>query len=149
MLGKEYRALVWKLLLGYAPSIEASRAAVIQKKRNEYYDVVKRFWDDVPDAARSSNEQMGLRQVLVDIPRTLPGVSLFKNQRIRDMMARVLYLYALRNPSTGYVQGFNELSCPFVLVYIGGYFNGCEVRGSSSKVRLLQFFAHNRLWTNF
>lgn len=130
----EYRSLTWKILLNYAPTLENTRPSVIQKKRNEYYVIVKKFWDDVPDAARSTSEQIGLRQVLVDIPRTLPDVLLFKNQRVRDMMARILYLYSLRNPSTGYVQGFNELLCPFVLVYIGGYFDGREIKGCECQV---------------
>lgn len=129
------RALAWKVLLNYAPRTESTRRSILQKKRNDYQSIVKKFWDDVPDAARSTNEQMALRQVLVDIPRTLPEVPLFKNQRIKDMMARVLYLYALKNPSTGYVQGFNELICPFMLVYFGGYFDGKEVRACECEVR--------------
>ena len=141
----EHRSLAWKILLNYAPTLENTRQGVIQKKRNEYYDIVKKLWYDVPDAARSTSEQMGLRQVLVDIPRTLPEVRLFKNQRIRDMMARILYLYSLRNPSTGYVQGFNELLCPFVIVYISGYFGGREVKGCECNVRLIFKFILNCL----
>ena len=115
------------------PTIASTRENIIKRKRAEYSDIVKKFWDNVPDSARSNSEQMSLRQVLVDIPRTLPGVTLFQNQRIRDMMARLLYLYALRNPSTGYVQGFNELICPFLIVYLGGYYGGREVRGCQCK----------------
>jgi len=111
------------------PTIASTRENIIKRKRAEYRDIVTKFWENVPDSARSNSEQMSLRQVLVDIPRTLPGVILFQNQRIRDMMARLLYLYALRNPSTGYVQGFNELICPFIIVYLGGYHVGRDVKG--------------------
>ncbi|CAM9897962.1 unnamed protein product [Heterosigma akashiwo] len=36
-------------------------------------------------------------------------------------MERVLYVWGLRHPASGYVQGISELICPFILVFISDY----------------------------
>jgi hypothetical protein len=33
-------------------------------------------------------------------------------------MERVLFIWAIRHPASGYVQGMNDLVCPFMLVFL-------------------------------
>ncbi|RYY72541.1 hypothetical protein EON63_20730, partial [archaeon] len=44
-------------------------------------------------------------QILVDIPRTASSLPLFSQPLVRKMMERTLYIFAIRHPACGYVQG--------------------------------------------
>lgn len=60
-----------------------------------------------------------LRQIRVDIPRTAQGgLPLFSHPRIQRLMERVLYIWAVRHPASGYVQGINDLVLPFIVVLL-------------------------------
>lgn len=63
-------------------------------------------------------DQKNLRQILVDIPRTAPDLPLFHADEVRRSMERVLYLYAIRHPASGYVQGMNDLLTPFYAAFL-------------------------------
>lgn len=67
---------------------------------------------------RSEAEQALLRQVLVDVPRTNPGIPLFRVDFVQRSLERVLYVWALRHPASGYVQGINDLATPFYAVFL-------------------------------
>ena len=47
---------------------------------------------------------------------------------------RILYIWAYRNPGSGYVQGINDLVTPFYVVfldrYVGKYATLCQCNGS-------------------
>lgn len=59
-----------------------------------------------------------LRQVLVDVPRTAPTVKLFRDERIKQLLARILYIWAMRHPASSYVQGINDLAMPLIVSYL-------------------------------
>jgi len=59
-----------------------------------------------------------LRQIRVDIPRTCGGLPLFGHPRIQRLMERVLYIWSVRHPASGYVQGINDLTTPFIVVLL-------------------------------
>lgn len=111
-----YRPQVWKLLLGYVPTNAARRAQTLRRKRSEYRDARLQHYD-VPDDARTVQEQETLRQVLVDVPRTQPDIPLFRNDRIKRVLSRILYIWAMRHPASSYVQGINDLATPLVSVF--------------------------------
>lgn len=77
-----HRAAVWQLLVGYMPANRARRGAALERKRREYREAVPHYFD-VPDAARSPQEQNILRQILVDVPRTCPDVPFFHQDKVR------------------------------------------------------------------
>lgn len=54
----------------------------------------------------------------MDIPRTQPDVPLFHHEEIQRCMERVLYVWAIRHPASGYVQGMNDLITPFILIFL-------------------------------
>lgn len=76
-----HRAAVWQLLVGYMPANRARRRAALERKRREYREAVPHYFD-VPDAARSPQEQNILRQILVDVPRTCPDVPFFHQDKV-------------------------------------------------------------------
>eukprot|EP00527_Entomoneis_sp_CCMP2396_P006143 CAMPEP_0198143966 /NCGR_PEP_ID=MMETSP1443-20131203/12203_1 /TAXON_ID=186043 /ORGANISM="Entomoneis sp., Strain CCMP2396" /LENGTH=424 /DNA_ID=CAMNT_0043807279 /DNA_START=56 /DNA_END=1327 /DNA_ORIENTATION=+ len=121
-----YRALAWKILLGYVPTNSSRRATSIQRKRSEYQDSIAQHYD-IPDDTRTQQEQETLRQVLVDVPRTAPEVPLFRNDRIRRSLSRLLYIWAMRHPASSYVQGINDLTTPLIVVFLSDYYDGGDV----------------------
>jgi len=136
----QHRSLCWKLMLGYAPLNAARRGATLQRRRREYWEsFVPKYFNTGGDGHdhRSSHEQETLRQVLVDVPRTCPDLPLFTQSQIRRLLERALYIWALRHPASGYVQGINDLITPFILIFLdqGLRDTAAQVKdGSSSHV---------------
>ena len=70
-----------------------------------------------PDSVMNEEELKTYRQIQKDIPRTMPESPLFQNEKVQFMLTRILYIWSLRHPASGYVQGFNDLCIPFFIVY--------------------------------
>jgi Rab-GTPase-TBC domain len=113
----EYRAQAWKILLGYLPTNASRRHSTLQKKRAEYLDAVAQHYG-IDDNSRTMQQQEVLRQVLVDVPRTAPSVKLFRDERIKTLLTRILYIWAMRHPASSYVQGINDLVMPLIVTYL-------------------------------
>ena len=64
-----------------------------------------------------SEEAAALRQVQVDAPRTAPGVPLFARPDVQSALIRLLYLWGVRHPASGYVQGINDLATPLLAAF--------------------------------
>jgi hypothetical protein len=43
-------------------------------------------------------------QILLDVPRTCSSSVLFQHQTVQRSLERILYIWALRHPASGYVQ---------------------------------------------
>jgi TBC1 domain family member 2 len=88
----------------------------------------------VPGAA----SQEILRQILVDLPRTQPEMPLFHQDVVQRSMERILYVWAIRHPASGYVQGMNDLITPLLLVFlaehVGDPVEGADVSRLSEAV---------------
>jgi len=122
-------------MLGYLPANESRRQHVIQRKRAEYRDTIAQHYDIDADT-RSLQEQETLRQVLVDVPRTAPEVPLFRNEKIRRSLGRMLYIWAMRHPASSYVQGINDLATPLYAVFLGDLYDGEDVLDGNIMVVL-------------
>mmetsp|Transcript_6298 Transcript_6298/g.9003 ORF Transcript_6298/g.9003 Transcript_6298/m.9003 type:complete len:483 (-) Transcript_6298:123-1571(-) len=116
----KHRAQAWKFMLGYVPVNKARRDTTLQRKRSEYKEAIRQHYD-IDDDIRTSIEQETLRQVLVDVPRTAPEVGLFRDDRIRRCLARLLYIWAMRHPASSYVQGINDIATPLVTVFLSSH----------------------------
>lgn len=57
-------------------------------------------------------------QIHIDIPRMSPLVPLFQQTIVQEMFERILYIWAIRHPASGYVQGINDLVTPFFIVFL-------------------------------
>nr|CAH0111443.1 unnamed protein product [Daphnia galeata] len=45
------------------------------------------------------------RQIHIDIPRMSPLIALFQQSIVQEMFERILYIWAMRHPASGYVHG--------------------------------------------
>ena len=113
------RAECWKILLGLYPLKKELKLSTIQRKKDEYDDMCKVYSNALsnPDSIMNEEELKTYKQIQKDIPRTMPESSLFQNEKVQFMLTRILYIWSLRHPASGYVQGFNDLCIPFLIVY--------------------------------
>jgi hypothetical protein len=119
---------VWRILLGYAPGALARREETLSRRRAEYALLASKHYRALTDSERAADaakertdEEGKLRhQVEIDVLRTCPESPLFQRVEIREALNRLLYVWAIRHPASGYVQGINDLATPFVMVYLAG-----------------------------
>lgn len=110
-----FRPMVWQILLGYLPIKRDRREETIRRRRKEYQDTIPTYFT-ISEADRTTQEGEILRQILVDLPRTCPNNPFFHQQIVRKAMERILYIWSIRHPASGYVQGMNDLLTPLLLI---------------------------------
>ena len=54
----------------------------------------------------------------MDVPRTAAGAPFVAHPRLQQSLLRCLYVWAMRHPASGYVQGINDLATPFLAVFL-------------------------------
>lgn len=108
------RSVTWKLLSEYLPANFERRQHVLERKRLDYWNLVKQYYD----TEREEGFQDTYRQIHIDIPRMSPLISLFQQSTVQLIFERILYIWAIRHPASGYVQGMNDLVTPFFLVFL-------------------------------
>ncbi|KAL7932292.1 rab-GTPase-TBC domain-containing protein [Trichoderma chlorosporum] len=130
----EVRAMTWQLLLSYLPTNSERRVATLERKRKEYLDGVKQAFERGGTTAGSSSagKARGLdeavwHQISIDIPRTNPHIELYSYEATQRSLERILYVWAVRHPASGYVQGINDLVTPFWEVFLGLYITDPDI----------------------
>jgi len=113
----EVRGTCWQLLMSYLPANRARRQPTLDRRRQEYATYLKQYYY-IDENQRSEGEQVILRQIKVDVPRTAPSQKWVQNERVQQSLERCLYVWALRHPASSYVQGINDLVTTFYLVFI-------------------------------
>lgn len=124
------------LLLGYLPTSSERRVSTLERKRKEYLDGVRQAFDrggvgsrnttgmssstSTPGKGRGLDEQVW-HQISIDVPRTNPHLELYQYEATQRSLERILYLWAVRHPASGYVQGINDLVTPFWEVFLSAY----------------------------
>ncbi|XP_058129404.1 TBC1 domain family member 22B [Anopheles ziemanni] len=112
---RKMRAVTWRLLSGYLPTSLERRQTVLERKRVDYRKLVQQYFDA---DSRDESQQDTYRQIHIDVPRMNPHVSLFQQQLVQEMFERILFIWAIRHPASGYVQGINDLVTPFFIVFL-------------------------------
>lgn len=125
---EEVRAMTWQLLLSYLPTGSERRVVTLERKRKEYLDGVRQAFERGGNAPAQSagKTQRGLdeavwHQISIDVPRTNPHIELYGYEATQRSLERILYVWAVRHPASGYVQGINDLVSPFWQVFLGTY----------------------------
>ncbi|KAK9900627.1 RabGAP/TBC [Cystobasidium minutum MCA 4210] len=113
----EVRPIAWQLLLGYLPAVSSRRISVLARKRQEYADAVKQAFA----RGEASLDAAIWHQIKIDVPRTNPGVPLWQFASTQASLEKILYVWAIRHPASGYVQGINDLATPFYQVFLSSY----------------------------
>ncbi|KAE8350265.1 RabGAP/TBC [Aspergillus coremiiformis] len=134
----EVRAMTWQLLLGYLPTNSERRISTLERKRKEYLDGVRQAFERSGAAgagsppASTTGRGRGLdeaiwHQISIDVPRTCPHIQLYGYEATQRSLERILYVWAIRHPASGYVQGINDLVTPFWQVFLGVYVTDLNV----------------------
>ncbi|KAJ3253222.1 GTPase-activating protein [Boothiomyces macroporosus] len=113
----EIRPTVWKLLMGYLPANSDRREATLTRKRKEYEDFVSQAYSR---GTQGLDQQLS-HQIHIDIQRTNAHIKLYQSPITQESLERVLYIWAIRHPASGYVQGINDLLTPFFQVFLLEY----------------------------
>ncbi|CAF0833937.1 unnamed protein product [Adineta steineri] len=114
---KQYRAQAWKLLCGYLPPKIERREDTLVRKRDEYWSYVTQYYHTRVD----SEHQDTFRQIHIDIPRMTPLMPIFQQVVVQELFERILFIWAIRHPASGYVQGINDLVTPFFVVFLSEF----------------------------
>ena len=64
------------------------------------------------------SQQKIMKIIAADVPRTQPDFKLFHIKEIQEMMMRLLFIWNSRHPASGYVQGINDLTTPFISTFL-------------------------------
>lgn len=110
----DLRPRVWMQLLGYLPTNSLRRDTILAKKRKEYRDDLDQVFSSVKD-------QQMWHQISIDVPRTNPHIKLYTFDTTQRSLERILYLWAMRHPASGYVQGISDLVTPFYQTFLNYY----------------------------
>ncbi|KAF8598566.1 RabGAP/TBC [Ceratobasidium sp. AG-I] len=111
------RPIVWPLLLGYILLPSSARLQVLQRKREEFKNLVRLTFA----RGKEGLDQQIWHQIKIDVPRTRPGVKLWMESGTHQSLERILYVWAIRHPASGYVQGINDLVTPFYQIFLSAY----------------------------
>ncbi|KAJ5545126.1 hypothetical protein N7461_007430 [Penicillium sp. DV-2018c] len=135
---EEVRPMTWQLLLGYLPTNSERRISTLERKRKEYLDGVRQAFErgsgqsssNPPEPARGRGrglDEAVWHQISIDVPRTSPHIPLYGYEATQRSLERILYVWAIRHPASGYVQGINDLVTPFWQVFLGVYITDLNV----------------------
>ncbi|KAK9890262.1 hypothetical protein WA026_010372 [Henosepilachna vigintioctopunctata] len=111
------RPIVWRLLSGYLPMNLERRNNVLERKRQDYWILVHKYYY----AEHDENARDIKHQINIDVPRMNPLVPLFQQKTVQEIFERILFIWSTRHPASGYVQGINDLVTPFYVVFLQEY----------------------------
>lgn len=135
----ELRAMTWQLLLGYLPTNKTRQISTLKRKRQEYADGLSNVSSQILFEENASNNSTALlvdssnkdnsvnkekqlyHQINIDVKRTNPTLKLYSYPESQKSLRRILYLWAVRHPASGYVQGINDLCTPFYQIFLNNY----------------------------
>ncbi|KAM4748445.1 TBC1 domain family member 22A isoform 2-T2 [Rhinophrynus dorsalis] len=110
---KSVRSITWKLLSGYLPANVERREGTLKRKQKEYFAFIEQYYSSRNEDVNQST----YRQIRIDIPRMSPE-TLILQPGVTEIFERILFIWAIRHPASGYVQGMNDLVTPFFVVFI-------------------------------
>lgn len=75
-------------------------------------------------------------QISIDVPRTNPHIKLYQYEATQRSLERILYVWAIRHPASGYVQGINDLVTPFWQTFLGTYITDSDIESGMDPGQL-------------
>lgn len=120
------RPVSWQILLGYLPTNKSRQLSTLKTKRQEFIDGINATSIDFDEDGTSnfkdnSKEKQLYHQIKIDVKRTNPTIKLFASPQVQKSLRKILYFWAIRHPTSGYVQGINDLVTPFYKIFLGHY----------------------------
>lgn len=162
----------------YLPLPTQPRLTTLNRKRKEYSQLVEQYFGrglasldqqvrQALLAARCTDTAQIWHQIEIDVPRTRPGIPLWScitAQRVslsdqqpssgpdsEQSLERILYVWAIRHPASGYVQGINDLVCPFFQVFLNAYIGEGyqELRDLCAESRFQNPILSSSTWSTY
>ncbi|CAN3502287.1 GTPase-activating protein Gyp1p [Diutina catenulata] len=144
----EMRAIAWQILLGYLPTNKSRQASTLRRKRDEYIDGFSQVTVDFDETSSHPQGPQGPKniatakdkaldhQIKIDVKRTHPTIKFYSTPPIQKSLRKILYLWAVRHPASGYVQGINDLATPFLQIFVTNYLSQLQRRASGKPDEL-------------
>ena len=129
-LNPETRCFIYKILLNILPYNEpGSWKNVVEKQRNTYYSKLKELlsknqyilefinchsikgsspYEKLFALLPEDNKEL-LSLIKLDVLRTFQDLDLFLNNKIKELLTKILFVYSIDNPYPSYCQGMNEI----------------------------------------
>ena len=165
-LMKEYlRPIAWKIFLGVLPNIPNTTSLkewveIISNQREEYknkfkkYCKIKKIVGDPLGGSKkkkkseNSVEDTKIKNLInIDLDRTYQEIDLFLQNKTRNILANVLYIWAKENPEVSYRQGMHELLANILIVFYPFYFTH-NTKPKYKKEDILDFLKDVNLYQN-
>ena len=126
----EFRSILYRIFLGILPyNNPGIWKENMEKKRKEYYDklnnLLSKSEDIIPfincHALKGTKEYESLfksipeedRDLLslikLDVDRTFQDLDLFHDDKVKEILCKILYVFSKDNPDPSYCQGMNEI----------------------------------------
>ena len=137
-LTKEYlRPIAWKIFLGVLPNTTSLKEwiEIISTQREEYKIKFKKYCkikkivgDPLGDSKKKKNSENSIEDTKIkelinkDLDRTYQEIDLFLQNKVRNILANILYIWAKENPEISYRQGMHELLAIIFIVFYPFYF---------------------------
>ena len=138
-LTKEYlRPIAWKIFLGVLPNTTSLKEwiEIISTQREEYKIKFKKYCkikkivgDPLGDSKKKKNSENSIEDTKIkelinkDLDRTYQEIDLFLQNKVRNILANILYIWAKENPEISYRQGMHELLAIIFIVFYPFYFS--------------------------
>ena len=160
-LTKEYlRPIAWKIFLGVLPNTTSLRewVEIISNQREEYksklkkYCKIKKFVGDPLGGGKKKKKNEGpvedtdLKALInKDLERTHQELEIFVQNKIKNILANVLYIWSKENSVVSYRQGMNELLAIIFIVFYPFYFT-CTRKPKTTKEDILDYLKDINLY---
>lgn len=141
------RCEAWQLLLDYRPLVHLEQDVVLQHKRRKYQELRCGIYEGSSCSSKSGGEAKAaaLQQIRLDLPRTEvckgPGApnlqAIVDSELVQALMERVLFVWAMQQPDTGYVQGMNDVLLPLLFVFLADR-TGVDWAGEDFSTTLIE-----------
>ena len=165
-LTKEYlRPIAWKIFLGVLPNIPNTTSLkewveIISNQREEYKNKFKKYCkikkivgDPLGESKKKKKSENSVEDtkiknlINIDLDRTYQEIDLFLQNKTRNILANVLYIWAKENPEVSYRQGMHELLANILIVFYPFYFSH-NTKPKYKKEDILDFLKDVNLYQN-
>ena len=154
------RPIAWKIFLGVLPNSSSLRewVEIISNQREEYkkklkkYCKIKKFVGDPLGGGKKKKKNEGpvedtdLKSLInKDLDRTHQEIDLFLQNKIKNILANVLYIWSKENSDVSYRQGMNELLAIIFIVFYPYYFV-CTRKPKTTKEDIIDYLKDFNLY---
>jgi TBC1 domain family protein 5 len=114
----ELRPVYWKIYLNILQQDEPERwVKALSLERQNYYTKLDKYITEPVSKIITTDESILLDKedneilnlIKLDIKRTYQEIDLFRNNQVKEILIRVLYIWSKDNTETSYIQGMNEI----------------------------------------